>query len=290
MTNAFSVDIEDYWSIFFRDWLDIKDSQPTEAIVKNTRRILELLENYQVKSTFFVLGEVVEKFPSIILEIDKHGHELASHGQSHRQIFKTYPEQFRNEAEHCKKYLEDLTGRQVFGFRAPAFSVNHRTKWALDILAEVGFEYDSSVYPFAGRRYGWPDFSKKICEIKLPSGNTIFEVPMSTVRILGKDLPACGGGYLRHFPYAFTKWAIEHVQKKRPAIVYMHPYEFDTDRVDFKTGHLAGERKNVALRFHRYQMRNRKTVRVKIERLLKDFEFTTIRNLIENSKCEISDR
>ena len=282
MLSALTVDVEDYWSIFSRDWLH-KGMEPTEAVVKNTEWFLQTFIDQNVKATFFVLGEVAKKFPSLIKKIAKDGHEIGTHGFSHKQIFRLSEEQFRREVADCKKLLEDVTSEPVLGYRAPAFSIMPQTKWALEILAQEGFKYDSSVYPISGKRYGWPGFSKDICKIDLPSGCTIIEVPLSTVTILGKTLPAAGGGYIRHFPYAITKWAIKHIQKNRPAIVYMHPYEIDTDIGTFDTKHLSSKERNKAINLHKMQLRNRHTTVKKLFKLLSDFEFATIGEVIEKT-------
>jgi len=281
MVNAFTIDVEDYWNILSRDWLS-EDIEPTKAVVRNTEWFLQTLGDHNVKATFFILGEVAKKFPSLIKKIAAEGHEIGSHGFSHKQIFKLTEEEFRREIADCKKLLEDTISGPVAGYRAPAFSIMPQTKWALDVLAAEGFTYDSSVYPISGKRYGWPGFSKDICKIDLPSGCTIIEVPMSTVTVLGKTLPAAGGGYIRHFPYVVTKWAIKHIQKTRPAVVYMHPYEIDTERRRFEMGHLSKKGERQATRFHRLQLRNRCSVKKKLLKLLADFEFTTIKRIVQD--------
>ncbi|MFC1677026.1 DUF3473 domain-containing protein [Planctomycetota bacterium] len=279
ITNALSIDVEDYWSILSRDWLHI-DSEPSNAVVTNTEYFLRTLGEYGVKATFFVLGEVAEKFPSLIKKIAQDGHEIGSHGVSHKQIFKIGEEQFRQEISESKKMLEDIIGTAVKGYRAPAFSMMPKTKWALEILAQEGFEYDSSVYPTSGRRYGWPGFSKDICKVDLPNGESIIEVPMSTVTILGKTLPTAGGGYLRHFPYVITKWAIKRIQKKRPVIVYMHPYEIDVDERVFSTDHLSIDERDKVVKLHKWQLRNRGSVPGKLNNLLSEFKFAPLKDVI----------
>jgi polysaccharide deacetylase family protein (PEP-CTERM system associated) len=281
MVNAFTIDVEDYWNILSRDWLS-EDIEPTKAVVRNTEWFLQTLGDHNVKATFFILGEVAKKFPSLVRKIAEEGHEIGIHGFSHRQIFKLTEEEFRCEIADCKKLLEDITSSCVLGHRAPAFSIMPQTKWALEILAQEGFKYDSSVYPISGKRYGWPGFSKDICKIDLPSGCTIIEVPMSTVTVFGRALPAAGGGYIRHFPYVVTKWAIKHIQKTRPAVVYMHPYEIDTERRRFEMGHLSKKGERQATRFHRLQLRNRCSVKKKLLKLLADFEFTTIKRIVQD--------
>ncbi len=282
MLNALSIDVEDYWSIFSRDWLHL-EVEPSDAVIKNTEWFLDVLAQHDVKATFFILGEVAEKFPSLIKKISEQGHEIGSHGFSHKQIFKLAEEEFRTEVADSKKLLEDIAGKEVLGHRAPAFSIMPETKWALEILAEEGFKYDSSVYPISGKRYGWAGFSKDICKIDLPSGRSIIEVPMSTVTIFGKTLPAAGGGYIRHFPCICTRWAIRRIQRNRPAIVYVHPYEIDTQQQEFPTRHLPDKHCKKILGFHRMQLRNRNTVKNKVFRLLSDFRFTTVREIINNS-------
>jgi polysaccharide deacetylase family protein (PEP-CTERM system associated) len=281
MVNALSIDVEDYWSIFSRDWLSI-DAEPSDTVVRNTEWFLEALARHNVKATFFILGEVAEKFPSLIKKIAEAGHEVGSHGFSHKQIFNLDKEEFQHEVADCRKLLEDITSGPILGYRAPAFSITPPTKWALDILAQEGFKYDSSVYPILGKRYGWPEFSKNICKVDLPSGRSMIEVPLSTVTIWGKTLPIAGGGYIRHFPYAVTRWAIRRIQKTRPVIVYMHPYEIDTRTPHPYTVHLSNKVNRKARRFHRMQLRNRDTVGWKFNKLLNEFKFTAIMEIISS--------
>lgn len=282
MLNALTIDVEDGRSGFARGWLRL-EIEPSDSVAKNTERLLETLAEYNVKATCFILGDVAKTFPALIRKIAESGHEIAAHGLSHKQIFKLTEQEFRSEVSDCKKLLEDITSCLVEGYRAPAFSVMSQTKWALEVLAEEGFEYDSSVYPISGKRYGWPGFSRDICKIDLPSGRSIIEVPMSTITILGKTLPVAGGGYIRHFPYAVTKWAIKRIQKIRPAIVYMHPYEIDTEAWEFPTEHLSNREQRSVVRFRRMQLRNRHTVYKKLCNLLFNFEFTTIAQVIEDT-------
>lgn len=283
--NALSIDVEDFWSMFLWDWTQL-ELDPTDAVVKNTESLLELFDQRSVKATFFILGEVAQHFPHLVNAIIDQGHELGVHGFTHRQIFKLTKDEFRQQISSCKKLLEDITSAPILGYRAPAFSVMPQTRWALEILADEGFEYDSSVFPIAGKRYGWPGFSRSICRIKLPSGRSIVEVPMATVLVSGLTLPAAGGGYIRHFPYLFTKYAMRKIQKERPAIVYLHPHEIDTEYRKIQVAHLPLKQKIKALKAYRMQMRNRRTGMPKLRRLLSDFRFTTIRNLIERSSLD----
>ena len=280
--NAFSVDVEDGHSAFMTYWLHI-DTEPSDIVERETQRFLETFAQYGVKATFFILGEVAKKFPALVKKIAKDGHEIGIHGFYHVEVFKLTEQEFRSAIADSKKMLEDITSGPVFGHRAPAFSIMPQTKWALEILAQEGFKYDSSIYPITGRRYGWPGFSKHICKVDLPSGLGIIEVPMSTVTIMGKVLPAAGGGYIRHFPYIVTRWAIKHIQKTRPAVVYMHPYEINTDPWSFPTEHLPPKERKSVIRFYNMQLRNRNTVLKKMHNLLSEFQFTTINQVIEKT-------
>jgi len=279
MLNALTIDLEDYWDVYSHDWLGV-EIEPTEAVLQNTQWFLETLKRFDVKATFFVLGGVAKVFPNLIKQIAEYGHEIASHGVGHTQIFKLDKKGFRSDIVESKKLLEDLVLCPVTGYRAPAFSIMPETRWALEILAEVGFEYDSSVFPISGKRYGWPGFSECICRIKLPSGSDIIEVPMSTIRVLGRSVPVGGGGYMRHFPYGFTRWPLRRIQKERPAIVYLHPYEIDTrsKQIDIEPLSMEGQRK--AIEHHKMQLRNRKSMGGKIIKLLSEFEFAPIRQVI----------
>jgi polysaccharide deacetylase family protein (PEP-CTERM system associated) len=274
--------VEDYWSIFLRYWLN-KNTDPSDAVVRNTEWFLEIFAKYNVKVTCFILGEVAKKHPSLVKKISNEGHEIASHGFSHKQVFMLNKEEFRDEIRESKNLLENITSSKVIGFRAPAFSITPKTQWALEVLAQEGYEYDSSIYPITGKRYGWPHHNPNICKIALPSGRSILEVPMSTVSILGKTLPAAGGGYLRHFPYIVTKKAIRRIQKDRPVIVYMHPYEIDSENKDLDLNSISYRQKCRIKKFHFLQMRNRKRVAGKLINLLEDFKFTTLSQIIKNS-------
>jgi polysaccharide deacetylase family protein (PEP-CTERM system associated) len=276
MINALTIDVEDYHNVIARDWLD-REGPPTRAVVDNTRRLLRDFSECGVRGTFFVLGEVAEAYPELIGEIASGNHELGVHGYYHRQIFKLTRESFRREISDAKAIIEDICGTAVRGHRAPAFSIMPQTQWALEVLAEEGFSYDSSIFPIAARRYGWPGFNTDIHNICLPGGGSIIEAPLTTVTFMGRRFPACGGGYLRHFPGAVTCWAMRRVQRERPAIVYLHPYEIEA-------AHALPQsdlEKNPALaRFHRLQQRNRSTTESKIKRLLHEFEFSTLWDVI----------
>ena len=281
MLNALSIDVEDGWSIFSRDLL-LREIEPTETVVRDTEQILDMLANSSVKATFFVVGNIAEKFPSLIKRIASAGHELGIHGFSHRQIFRLTKEEFRLDARKTKSMIEDLTSVAVLGHRAPAFSINPQTKWALCILAEEGFTYDSSIVPCKNPRYGWDSFNKGICRIDLENGLSIVEVPMSILSIpMTRKGFLTGGGYLRHFPYFVSYAAIKHIQKTRPVIVYVHPYEFGDKVVPLPTEHLSATSR-CRVYWHLLKgIRNRHTVPAKIQKLLSAFEFSTVKRVID---------
>ena len=281
MIHALTIDVEDGWSILKRDSLKIPNAEPCEAVVRNTHWFLETLAEYKTKATFFILGEVAEKFPELVKQIQQAGHEIGSHGQEHRQLFKATRDEFFQEMSRCKKTLEDLTGQQVLGFRAPAFSLLPQTSWALEVLAELDFRYDSSIYPMSNTRYGWPGFNPEIHRLELESGRTIIEAPMSKVSIGFKEL-GVGGGHMVFFPYWYTQIAIKCIQKKRPAIIYIHPYEIDTlfsgphaqllRKCDIKTRLRCSIRK-----------KNARSTSRKIKRMVEEFNFASLDEVIRSS-------
>lgn len=281
--GTLTVDIEDGISLAMRDAFSVKTKQ-TNRVATLTKKVLQLLDKHGVKATFFVLGQVAEKFPGLVKQIADEGHELGVHGYHHVQFFKMTREQALEEINSAKKLIENISGCQVFGHRAPAFSITPETKWGLDVIAEAGFRYDSSVMPIRGNRYGWPGFPREICTIKTPKGHKLTEVPLSTISIMGGQIPVCGGGYLRLFPEWITKKAFEKITENRPAIVYLHPYELDTQPYpDYYFDELAR-----AGFLKRNKMKsmwiNRKTIYPKLESLLENYEFDTMINLVEKSE------
>ena len=196
---------------------------------QSTGRVLELLERTRCRATFFVLGWVAEREPSLIREIVQAGHELACHSHLHRPLYQLSPSEFREDLRRSRGTIEDVGGVKVVGFRAPTFSITSRSLWALEVLAEEGFEYDSSIFPIRHDLYGIPDACRWIHREQLPSGQRIWEMPPSTVRVGKMNVPFGGGGYLRLLPMSFTRWAIKttHRREGQPVLVYFHPWELD---------------------------------------------------------------
>jgi len=234
LINGLSVDVEDYFhaeamsACVARDKWDSMESR----VVRNTRRVLELLAAHNSRGTFFVLGWVAERFPELVREIQSAGHELACHSYWHRLIYRLSPEEFREDTRHAKCAIEDAAGCQVAGYRAPTFSVVKQSFWALDILDDLGFQYDSSIFPTHHDMYGVPDYSRFPCVHRSEKGAKLVEFPLSTFNLFGANFPVGGGGYLRIFPQRYTRFGFGRLNGKdrQPVIVYFHPWEIDPDQ------------------------------------------------------------
>lgn len=277
---ALTVDVEDGVNIGMRDLLDVT-IPPTERVLKNTRAILKLFEEHDVQGTFFILGQVADHYPELIKEIDAAGHEIGVHGYDHYQFFRMDYNMAYNQLDRARKILQDLTGQEVAGHRAPAFSINKKTRWALELLSELGFRYDSSIMPCKCLNYGWRSFNKDITHIKLSSGNSLYEVPMSTDKILGKEIPCLGGSYLRLLPTGMSKKSFRKVAKDRFPIVFIHPYEIDEERYpDYFFDALKGKSMKIKARVL-FMRLNRKRVSHKLDELLKAYGFGTMSSILD---------
>jgi polysaccharide deacetylase family protein (PEP-CTERM system associated) len=232
--DALSVDLEDYYHVeAFASQIPQSswESFPSR-VVENTRRVLELFAEYGFKATFFVLGWIAERNPSLIREISKAGHEIASHGYGHQRVTFLSPSEFRADIRRSREVIEDACGIRVNGYRAPTFSITRQNLWALQILAEEGFVYDSSIFPIRHDHYGIPDAPRFPHRRQLEDGRSILEFPISTARIAGMNLPVTGGGYLRLLPMGYMQWALSriHAADRQPAILYFHPWEIDPEQ------------------------------------------------------------
>ncbi len=241
-----TIDVEDYYHVSAFE----KISPPStwegreSRVERNTDLVLAILDEASVKATFFVLGCVADRFPSLVKCIATAGHEIASHGYGHQRVCNQTREEFRDDVRRSKGLLEDISGGQVCGYRAPSYSISRDTFWAFDELYEAGYLYDSSIFPIHHDYYGiadWPRFvspAVKVAENDWQPGEatngepSIMEVPITTVQIAGKNLPIAGGGYFRLLPYPFTSWGLRRINKldKQPFVFYLHPWEFDPDQ------------------------------------------------------------
>ncbi|MGH8603944.1 MAG: XrtA system polysaccharide deacetylase [Gammaproteobacteria bacterium] len=233
MRNALTIDVEDYFHVeAFSEVID-RQQWPDypSRVEKNTLLILDLLGTKNVKATFFVLGWVAKRFPALIREIAQQGHEVASHGLSHRLVYTQTPQEFRSETRESKEILEDLAQQPVIGYRAATYSITKSSLWALDILAEEGFRYDSSIFPVRHDKYGIPHAKTTPHTLKTENGNSLIEYPLSVLPLAGFNVPIAGGGYFRFFPYRLTKWALTQLNRDGdPFVFYLHPWELDPDQ------------------------------------------------------------
>ena len=227
ISNALTIDVEDYFQVSaFASHIDRGswDSIPCR-IERNIDRILELLSHSESKATFFTLGWLAERFPRIVRDIVENGHEIASHGQAHLRASEQSRADFADDIRRAKRVLEDVAGIEVRGYRAPSFSIGHGNLWAFDCIEEAGYCYSSSVYPVQHDHYGMPDAPRFPFRVR----ERLLEIPVTTTRVFGRNLPAGGGGYFRLAPYQVSRWAIGRVNRvdRRPAIFYFHPWEID---------------------------------------------------------------
>jgi polysaccharide deacetylase family protein (PEP-CTERM system associated) len=256
ITDGLSVDVEDYFQVEAFAHRVPRSQWPAfpPRVRQNTERVLRLLERNRCGATFFILGWVAEREPSLVRDIVQAGHEVGCHSHLHRRVHTLTPGEFREDVRRARGAIEDAAGVAVVGFRAPTFSITRRSLWALEILAELGFVYDSSIFPVRHDLYGIPDAPHGVHQRQLASGQMIWEFPPSTVRVAGQNLPAAGGGYLRLLPMAFTRWAIRriHRRERRPVIMYFHPWELDPEQPRLQAGwksrvrHYSGLRKTEA--------------------------------------------
>jgi polysaccharide deacetylase family protein (PEP-CTERM system associated) len=271
MNNVMSVDVEDWFCVYnlsrlipYADW-----DKCESRVERNTVRLLDLFGKHQLEATFFVLGWVAERFPDLVKEIERRGHEVATHGYSHRLLTFMGPEEFREDLQRSLESLAKTASQQVRGFRAPSFSLTRSTLWAVDILKQSGIEYDSSIFPVRLHPdYGMTDAA--LAPHQLAEGLT--ELPMSVAEVLGQKIPCCGGGYFRLYPYPMTRWLMRRCnQQGRPVIFYLHPWEVDPT-------HPRVEGMPWSKRFRHYN--NLEKTEERLERLLGDFSFTSVRKLI----------
>ncbi len=276
MINAITVDVEEYFhpnamddAVAPSDWDAL-----APRVERNTRRVLELLAAHDVRATFFVLGWVAERYPRLVAEIVSAGHEVACHGYAHRLVYALGPERFRADVQRAKAVLEDQLGEPVRGFRAASWSIVPSTLWALDTLIELGFEYDSSIFPIRHDLYGIPDFSRFPVRLDRPAGS-IVEIPATTVRWLGRNWPVGGGGYLRVFPLAVTRRALRRINQRDgvPAMLYTHPWEIDHAQPRLPAG--------LKSRFRQYV--NLRRTEPRLRSLLRQFRFAPIREVYATS-------
>lgn len=267
MVNAMSVDVEDYFQVSAMapyvartDW----DAIPCR-VGRNVDRLLALFEQHHARATFFVLGWIAERYPEVVRRIVASGHELASHGYAHLRATDQAAEEFFADIVRAKKILEDIAGVAVRGYRAPSFSIGSSNPWAFDCIVKAGYCYSSSVYPVKHDHYGSPDAPR----FPYHSRDGLVEIPITTARVWGRNLPAGGGGYFRLVPYALSRWAIRTINERegRPAMFYFHPWEIDPEQPRVRTAGLK-------TRFRHYL--NLERMESRLKRLTSDFRWDRI--------------
>jgi polysaccharide deacetylase family protein (PEP-CTERM system associated) len=275
IVNAFTVDVEDYFQVAAlapaierASW-----SQRESRVERNTGVLLDLLAERGIHGTFFVLGWIAERHPLLVKRIAAAGHEIACHGFSHQLVYEQTPEDFREETARSKDMLEQLSGAPVMGYRAASFSITRRSLWALDLLIDLGFKYDSSIFPIRHDRYGIPGADPRPAALTAPSGRTLVEFPMSAASYLGLKIPVSGGGYFRLLPYFLTRTGLRQINGRfgRPFAFYLHPWEIDPDQPRVRVGWLS--------RFRHYTNLDRCEARLR--RLLHEFRFGTMREALQ---------
>lgn len=275
IVNAFTVDVEDYFQVAAlapaierASW-----SQRESRVERNTGVLLDLLAARGIHGTFFVLGWIAERHPGLIRRIAAAGHEIACHGFSHQLIYDQTPDEFREETARSKGMLEELSGAAVIGYRAASFSITRRSLWALDVLIDQGFKYDSSIFPIRHDRYGIPGADPRPAALAAPSGRMLVEFPMSAASYLGIKVPVSGGGYFRLLPYFLTRSGLRQINGAggRPFAFYLHPWEVDPGQPRVRVGWLS--------RLRHYT--NLRRCESRLRRLLEEFHFAPMREVLE---------
>lgn len=269
MRNAFTIDVEDWFQVAaFSGVIRRRDWDALECRVeRNVDQLLHALDDHQVKATFFTLGWIAERYPTMVRKIVNQGHELASHGYAHHMIHELSEPAFKEDVVRAKALLESISGQAVLGYRAPSFSVGPKTLWALDVLAETGHRYSSSIYPIRHDLYGMPEAPRFAHE-----RNGLLEIPATSVRWLGRNWPASGGGYFRLLPYAWSKRSLERVARAdaQASVFYCHPWEIDP-------GQPRPQGAGLKSRFRHYVNQDR--MLGKLRRLLGDFSWAPMKQV-----------
>jgi len=311
MTNALTIDVEDYFQVSAFEPVSPPDSWSAFEcrVERNTMKILDILDAAGVKATFFILGWVSEQCPGLAKKIADAKHEIASHGYWHRRVYTQTREEFRDDVRRAKNLLEEQTGVEVAGYRAPSYSISQESLWAFDELAEAGYRYDSSVFPIKHDLYGmpfWPRFPFHVERLgdgnwvpaeggealpnhlsaplaaplnKSNNGCTLLEIPITTVKLFDKNFPLAGGGYFRFFPYGATRWGLNRINRKegKPFVFYLHPWEVDPAQPRMKGA-------SAKSRFRHYV--NLSKTESRLKKLLKDFSFAPIREALLDNLSE----
>jgi polysaccharide deacetylase family protein (PEP-CTERM system associated) len=277
-TNLLSVDLEEWFVVdILKDRYDYNDWDSLQSnVVKNARRLLGLFRKHNAKATWFSLGWVARHYPDLLQEIVNEGHEVACHSFYHRRVDQLKPDTFREDTLRAVDAIFMAIGNKPIGYRAPSWSMNAKTPWAFEILAQIGFEYDSSIFPIKHDIYGMPSGPRQLFKMTFENNLSMWELPASTFRFFGRNIPLAGGGFFRHSPYWWSRKLINYINRKgQPAVVYIHPWEFDPDPPRI-------EGLSPLQRFRTYGSTS--ILLYKFDRLLSDFNFITIAEYITSQK------
>lgn len=273
--NAFTVDVEDYFHVAALSSAISRSSWSSRElrVERNTERLMQILAERGVRATFFVLGWLAERTPSLVRRIADAGHEVACHGYSHQLVYRQTPAEFREETVRAKSFLEDTIGHPVLGYRAASFSVTRDSLWALDTLIDLGFHYDSSIFPIHHDLYGLPGAKPEPHRVQAPSGRTLAEFPMSAANFFGLQVPVSGGGYFRILPYWLTRAGLKQINqsRSRPFAFYLHPWEIDPGQPRIDVHGIS--------RFRHYTNLSRTEARLR--RVLGEFAFTSMHEALQ---------
>lgn len=271
--NALTVDVEDYFQVAAFEKTVSKEQWENfpRRFSDNTEKLLNLFAEYSYKATFFVLGWIAERDPKLIRRIAEAGHEIASHGYDHQLVYRSDEKKFREDIRRTKELLQKITGRAIFGYRAPSWSLTARTPWAHRVLVEEGYRYDSSVFPIRHDLHGSPGARRDIHRIETEAG-TIIEFPPAVLRLFGHNFPTGGGGFFRLYPYGLTRFMLRAINaRERPFTFYIHPWEIDPEQPRIPDASWKS-------RFRHYV--NLKRTESKLRRLLADFQFATMQEVL----------
>ena len=265
ITNYLTIDVEEYFQVSaFESIVSPNDWPHMEFRVdQNTTKLLDLLAEYKVKATFFVVGWIAKKHPHLVKKISQQGHAIGCHSYKHRKVYDLTPDEFQQDTVRAKDIIEQVIGNKVSGYRAPSYSITKKSLWALDILEKIGFTYDSSIFPIHHDLYGLPGSPR--FRYTIP-GKSLIEYPITTASVLGMRIPIAGGGYFRLFPYWFTKLMLKRINKREsePFLFYCHPWEIDPGQPRLNNAKLFSK-------FRHYN--NLSKTNTRLRRLLQDFKF-----------------
>lgn len=280
LTNVLTIDVEDWHQLAYRN-LRGRDVEASRRVVDQTHLILNLLAKHDARATFFVVGTVAEQFPELVRRIQSEGHEVGTHGYSHRPTTSMEPAEFADDLGRSVRVLEDITQGSVLGHRAATFSLNGQPSWALETLVAAGLRYDSSLFPILHPAYGSPTASRLPHRMETSNG-PLWQFPLATVRLLGQNVPIAGGGYLRILPFPFINWGIKTLNRRgQMAVIYVHPYDLEEEWLDLPvTVRSPLERARLGIRALKRNWGHGQSLKAKLDALLSSYRFSPLQDVM----------